>query len=90
LLSHHYRDPWEYYEEQITAAKKAMGSIEAKVNQFSNSQKNQKRDDAMEQFTTALSDDLDTPKALEILNETVEKENITEAKKMMEVLGFVF
>jgi len=89
LLSHHYRDPWEYFEEQIIAAKKAMESIESKINQFSNDQDHQNSTDTMEQFTAALSDDLDTPKALEVLNETIENKNITEANKMMEVLGFL-
>ena len=50
----------------------------------------QKEKPNLEAFTKALSDDLNTPKALEIINEAIKKRNITDAKKMLEVLGFAF
>jgi L-cysteine:1D-myo-inositol 2-amino-2-deoxy-alpha-D-glucopyranoside ligase len=88
LLSHHYRAPWEYYDEQIRAAKKVMDAIESKLKQFSNSQENKNSKEEMKAFIEALSDDLDTPDALDILHKTIENRNTTGAKKMLDVLGF--
>jgi len=89
LLSHHYREPWEYYDKDITSAEKAMKAIESNLEQPSHSQEDQKGSEELKRFTKALADDLDTPKALEIINETLEKGNTENAKKMLEVLGFI-
>ncbi len=86
LLSHHYREPWEYFQEELDKASKMIKKIEEKINKNKYTQKEKPN---LKTFSYALSDDLNTPKALEIINETVKKRNITEAKKMLEVLGFV-
>lgn len=88
LLSHHYREAWEYKDEDIKTAEKAIKSIESKLNQFSHSQENQNSNTSLEQFSNTLSNDLDTPKALEVINETVQTGDINSTKKMLEILGF--
>ena len=84
LLSHHYREPWEYYQEDLDEAAETVKTIERKLKTKETTNKNT----YLEQFTKALADDLDTPKALKILNETIENGNTEEANKMMGVLGF--
>jgi L-cysteine:1D-myo-inositol 2-amino-2-deoxy-alpha-D-glucopyranoside ligase len=87
LLSHHYREVWEYKEEELKEAAKIIQSIETKLTSISNSQEN--KNNYVKEFTDALSDDLDTPKALEVLNKAIKNGDINDVKKMLEVLGFV-
>lgn len=89
LLSHHYREPWECYDNDIQKAEKAIQSIESKLTQFSNAQEFRSSNEAIDQFTEALANDLNTPKALEIINKTAQKGNIDSAKKMLKVMGFL-
>ncbi len=86
LLTHHYREPWEYHKEELDKVQKTVQSIETKLTSFSSSKENQT--EYLEQFTKALEDDLDTPKALTILHSAIEKGNGDEAKQMLETLGF--
>jgi L-cysteine:1D-myo-inositol 2-amino-2-deoxy-alpha-D-glucopyranoside ligase len=72
LLSHHYRKPWEYYQEELEEAQQTMDAIEKGM---------QETDEELEAFTQALADDLDTPKALELFTKT-------KSAKMGRVLGF--
>ena len=72
LLSHHYRNPWEYQQDELDAAQMTMNEIEKEIRQT---------DDQLEIFKEALADDLDTKKALEIFTKT-------KSAKMAEVLGF--
>jgi cysteinyl-tRNA synthetase len=85
LLSHHYREPWEYFEEELEKVKETWTTLEKKIKKNKYTQK-EKPD--LQAFTNVLSEDLNTPKALEIITKTVKNGNITDAKKMLEVLGF--
>ena len=85
LLSHHYREPWEFFQEELDTIADRVNKLEEKIKKNTYTQKEKSN---LEAFTKALSDDLDTPKALEIINETIKKRNINDAKKMLEVLGF--
>lgn len=87
LLSHHYRESWEYKDEDIHRAAEAIQSIESILKQFSYIQENH-NEDALKAFADVLANDLNTPKALKIIDETVQKGNLESAKSMMEVLGF--
>jgi L-cysteine:1D-myo-inositol 2-amino-2-deoxy-alpha-D-glucopyranoside ligase len=85
LLSHYYREPWEFFQEELDSVAEKVNKLEEKIRKNNYTQKEKPN---IETFTKALSDDLNTPKALEVIDETVKKRNITEAKKMLEVLGF--
>ncbi|MGH7204442.1 MAG: class I tRNA ligase family protein, partial [Candidatus Levyibacteriota bacterium] len=85
LLSHHYREPWEFEEGQIKEASEKIKYIE---NEVKNSKYiNNKSEKHLAAFTEALEDDLDTPKALKILNKTIAEKEDKDAQKMLEVLG---
>lgn len=87
LLSHHYREPWEYNAKDLDKAASVMNDIETTIKSEKNSAKNLK-DDHFTPFTEALDDDLNTPKALKIISKTIEKGEILETTKMLKVLGF--
>lgn len=59
LLSHHYRKPWELKENELKMAEKIIKSLKL-------TNKNQ----IPQEFIKALDNDLDTPKALEIIRST--------------------
>lgn len=84
LLSHHYREPWEFKEEYMGKAQKAMEALEKKLAEEKSSDAKAMDDRTLtDQFVKALEDDLDTPKALTILNESQ-----TSLKEMLQLLGF--
>lgn len=86
LLSNHYRKPWEYEEHLIVEAQEAMQNIEKAVQKKTGKVDEKK----LKTFMRVLENDLDTPKALEILEKTaVKKKDSATARKMMEVLGFI-
>ncbi|HVH65665.1 MAG TPA: class I tRNA ligase family protein, partial [Candidatus Acidoferrum sp.] len=67
LLRHHYREPWEYTEDQLTDAdewtrqlRQAAGTIRGRG------------DPEAPAVRAALEDDLDTPRALELLRQSIE------------------
>ena len=83
LLSHHYREQWEYHQQDLDRASEKIKAIEEKIKQENSGEKQN-----LINFTEALADDLNTPKALNILDETLKKGNTAAAKKILEVLGF--
>ncbi len=89
LLSHHYRESWEYRDADIKEAKNTMNIIETKLKQSSRSQKYQNENGDLNLFVQAMNDDLNTPRALTILNQTLNKGNTKATKHMLEILGFI-
>ncbi len=89
LLSHHYRESWEYRDADIKEAKNTMNIIETKLKQSSRSQKYQNENGDLNLFVQAMNDDLNTPGALTILNQTLNKGNTKATKHMLEILGFI-
>ncbi|MBA3724419.1 MAG: cysteine--tRNA ligase [Candidatus Levybacteria bacterium] len=94
LLSHHYRIPWEYRQKELDAAQRAMDTIEETIKAKPMSPGSD-TSIWMQQFTDALADDLDTPKALGTIIELVEEQNANPTATnqetlmdMAEVLGF--
>jgi len=76
LLSHHYRDPWEYTEEDMRrSAARAACYAEAAARPLPGSAINddESGDDnaqeARQRFDAALNNDLDTPTALTVLDQ---------------------
>ncbi|HUD45044.1 MAG TPA: cysteine--tRNA ligase [Patescibacteria group bacterium] len=56
LLSHHYREPWEFKEEDLENAQKNVDSL-----------KDNLQDGDTKKFSQIMDDDLNTPKVLELL-----------------------
>lgn len=95
LLSHHYREPWEFKHEQLKSATQAMAQITSALEKqvTTNIEENET---IIKAFTNALDDDMDTPKALEILGAsakqihsqpTIHKQK--QLREMVKTLGFI-
>jgi L-cysteine:1D-myo-inositol 2-amino-2-deoxy-alpha-D-glucopyranoside ligase len=78
LLSHHYRQEWEYSEDGLRAAAEAGDRLRARM-------RGQDGDgaDVTDEFRAALEDDLDTPRALAAL----ERASAESARRLAAVLG---
>ncbi len=81
LLSHHYRTVWEFSENELKEAEKKIDKI---INIISSSRIQKENNSNIQKFNTVLENDLNTPKALEIMLKTEDKE---EVRKMADVLG---
>lgn len=77
LLSHHYRQPWEFHEEELEEAQKTVDNFE-KI--LSNSPNLSNITNPSNNFVAFMDDDLNTPKALSFLT----------SKTCLSVLGFNF
>ncbi len=80
LLSHHWRESWEYKEEEMEQASEKMKALEDVVRGDSNDE------EPDEEFLNLLNDNLNTPKALEYLAE----KNPKSLKSSLQILGFKF
>ncbi len=107
LLSHHYRDPWNYDENEFIAAKEIVNKFvilsEAKrrfaetstlgVNLPKKEDPSAKpQDDTFQKrVLTAMDNDLDTPKALQLIKEELDKPqpNSQAVSKLLTMLGFI-
>lgn len=95
LLSHHYRDPWEFKETYLAEAEKKVSKIKQTIESYHirnnelkiNSLPAGKAGSAIVQFSDYLDDNLNTPLALDVL---CKAENTAEVKLMSDILGFTF
>ncbi|MDO8621325.1 MAG: cysteine--tRNA ligase [Candidatus Levybacteria bacterium] len=88
LLSHHYRKPWEFYENDIILAEKSWTIIENIVKE--NSNKDPKIDKAyMTKFINLMNNDMNTPAVLSLIFE--KRKNISKhsLRKILLILGFI-
>lgn len=65
LLSHHYRSPWEYNVEEFQHAEECLLFIDDALRKKYNRSNGTKKTRLITNFEDTLSDDLDTPQALE-------------------------
>jgi cysteinyl-tRNA synthetase len=88
LLSHHYREPWEFHEKELDGAERKVERIkqflasDKSLNEHSTSTEN-----TLSLLKHSLDNDMDTKKALEIM---VNSENKEALMQMSAVLGFKF
>jgi cysteinyl-tRNA synthetase len=82
LLSHHYREPWEFSEDELIEAAKKVNIIKQIIKSESKN-----NNSTFQQFNNSLDEDMNTPGALEVLLKTENKEEI---KQMTDILGFKF
>lgn len=75
LLSHHYHEPWQYTDADMHQSARraeryaAIASHAERANGVTNSETSAEAEQARQRFDAALSSDLDTPTALEILDQ---------------------
>jgi L-cysteine:1D-myo-inositol 2-amino-2-deoxy-alpha-D-glucopyranoside ligase len=65
LLSHHYRQAWEWSPAEMDAADRVAHRLTAAAREPDTT-----HGDARETFAMALAEDLDTPRAIEVLQQT--------------------
>ena len=93
LLSHHYREPWEFEDLEMDDVKRKISEIKKALK--NKSAKGKSRLNYFRKFQGLMDDDLNTPKALELISEMaydINKNNVDlkqDMKKCLEILGFV-
>jgi L-cysteine:1D-myo-inositol 2-amino-2-deoxy-alpha-D-glucopyranoside ligase len=88
LLSHHYRKPWEFTEDQLTSATEKATALKTLLRD--QTQNNTDNNELMQEFSNAMENDLDTPQALHVLEKAISKKEYISVKKMADILGFTF
>ncbi len=93
LLSHHYREPWEFEDLEMDDVEKKMSEIKKALNKKSGNGKTKLN--YLRKFESLMDDDLNTPKVLELISEMaydINKNNVNlkqDMKKCLEILGFI-
>lgn len=98
LNKHHYRDAWEFHQESLDKAAVTARTLRDAVNASGGSKRPLSPRGALETFTTALDDDLDTPIALLTMEELAEQilrvaaagRNVAEAQTTLRDMAEVF
>lgn len=88
LLSYHYRKPWEFTESLLQEAAKKIQIIEAHIKTVTPALN--EKSHHLQRFDSAMNNDLDTPQALHMLDETIMQKDYQTAKKITAILGFLF
>lgn len=88
ILSHHYRKQWEFDEKEIKGIEKKVQEIKKKLNNITMNYAPKTRNQLGE-FEFLMNDDLNTSEVLKLVEKLVDENKIPEAKKILEVLGFV-
>ncbi len=95
LLSHHYREAWEFHEEELAKAEIKVGYIQRALNH--KLAKKYWENAGSLAFTEALDDDLNTPEALKIIDKFAKETNKSASfanqktlREMCALLGFSF
>ncbi|MCL5675218.1 MAG: cysteine--tRNA ligase [Candidatus Marsarchaeota archaeon] len=87
LLSHHYRRVWEFDRDELAEAEKIAGGACRSAKASGNGRI---RKPLLQEFAALMDDDLDTPNALELIEEAAEnKENGRTVRLMMKTMGFI-
>lgn len=92
LLSHHYRETWEFHEEKLALAQKNIDFIEQKLNQKNGEKEKEKgkEEGYRKQFFSCMDDDMRTPDALSLLTTLAEDttDNTKTLTQLFNLLGF--
>ncbi|HEY7339628.1 MAG TPA: cysteine--tRNA ligase [Ktedonobacterales bacterium] len=94
LLSHHYREPWQYTDDDMRqsaarAARYADSVARMEGNAHATSNDDGAADSARQQFAEALNHDLDTPTALRILDELADGTTAAELQALKDLGGIL-
>ncbi|MDO8460954.1 MAG: cysteine--tRNA ligase [bacterium] len=99
LLSHHYRKPWEFEEEELKKAKILMQKIVRKSSDVylashlkggnvDSDEKNHLNKKTLENFEKIMNNDFDVPKVLLLFPELLKSNDIHTLIYIMRILGF--
>lgn len=88
LLSHHYRQVWEYDKAQLDVASIWARKLESALSKPAN-ERRLNESSALAKFTQSMDDDLNTPQALRVLSELLEDgTDLATIRHISKVLGF--
>jgi len=88
FLQHNYRKPWEYDEVELEEANKIISKIQEKIGQNLSGELKHEYFNRFEKF---MENDLDTEGVLKLISEIIKEEaSVFTAKKILEILGFIF
>jgi L-cysteine:1D-myo-inositol 2-amino-2-deoxy-alpha-D-glucopyranoside ligase len=90
LLSHHYREPWEFKAEQLHRAENKIVNFNTFITTSVEGDNIENSADILKQFQSAMANDLDTPQALLAMERTIMRKDIKNFKIMSTILGFRF
>lgn len=85
LLSHQYRTPWEFHEEELQHAQQIVEGMQATVHQAKSAPEQLA---PPQDFIERIEDDLDTPEGLKIIQRYMEKGETAKAHACLAILGF--
>ncbi len=89
LLSHHYREAWEYMPEELEEADLYAGRISKMMSGGNETRAGSVNRSAVSEFESAMNDDMNTPKALGVVKALIDMgEETTTARCLSGVLGF--
>ena len=86
LLSHHYRESWEFKEKELDKAEQTFARLAKLISQKRSSADNKI---LWQMFANAMNDNLDTPKTLLLIKNAAEKGDLHFAKTALQKLGFL-
>lgn len=86
LLSHHYRSPWEFTQDNLKKIESKVRLIEKVIQ---NAQDIKLYEQDLKKFTSLMDQDLNTPKALDYLMILAKSKEATKLKKIYQILGFI-
>lgn len=87
LLSHHYRNPWEFEEFDLNQIEMKVTRIK---NLLKNTDNNTQDEINVRKFEEIMEDDLNTPFVLGFIDELISEEKLGDTRKIFELLGFNF
>ncbi|OGE37623.1 cysteine--tRNA ligase [Candidatus Daviesbacteria bacterium RIFCSPLOWO2_01_FULL_39_12] len=87
LLSHRYRSPWEFTQDNLGQIENKVKLIETTI-RLRESAKVKEDGDNLKKFQAIMEEDLNTPKALDFLLKLARKKSAKDLKKLYSLLGF--
>lgn len=88
LLTHHYKEPWEYMECDIEESRFEVSKIKKALNQGLGDKKISRS--YVIKFEEIMDNDLDTPTALKYISKLAKEGKIATAHHLLNLLGFDF
>ncbi len=89
ILSHHYREPWEYQEDEIEQIEKKVKTIKKSLESVTMSHE-PKTNNKLEEFESLMGDDMNTPKALGLVERLIIEDKKQQAFGILKALGLNF
>lgn len=88
ILSHHYREPWEFNESELEKFEKKISTYEKSLKNIPVNPE-LKTENFLKEFERLMDDDLNTPEVLKLVEKLIKEDKKEEATKILQILGFL-